>query len=408
MDVVRLEKVAKIAVYVPPNALPWDDAVTLALEYAEIPFDKLWDEEVLTGLENIYAESSVDYPTISYEDITVKNPASILLPYDTTKIDKLKVEEDEISKSLSSTEAIKKNNFIVVDNNVVFRPGPRVIDAIKIIRRLTKSYDGVHNVLENLDLIIERGEKIALVGVNGAGKSTFTRIIAGIDPDYKGVVKEGHLVGKKFYAQNQADELSGDMTVLATMEDAITGGTSTSANVTQANNLGTYNTGSKIGYNVGALIYTRLFDSFQFSTGLDFAGKNFEVTPPSNVNTGTPGANTRIDSTTQKVANNYMNIPLNFNFGGMVTDKLGFTFNGGPYLGILLSTDDKSGMGYKNFDFGLVGSLTANYKIAPLTSVLLGAKYEYGGLNNLGNTPYVDRVSTSSLGFFTGIRLAID
>ncbi|CAF3753311.1 unnamed protein product [Rotaria sp. Silwood1] len=274
----------------------------------------------LSGLENIYAESSVDYPTISYEDITVKNPASILLPYDTTKIDKLKVEEDEISKSLSSTEAIKKNNFIVVDNNVVFRPGPRVIDAIKIIRS----------------------------------------------------------------------------------------GTSTSANVTQANNLGTYNTGSKIGYNVGALIYTRLFDSFQFSTGLDFAGKNFEVTPPSNVNTGTPGANTRIDSTTQKVANNYMNIPLNFNFGGMVTDKLGFTFNGGPYLGILLSTDDKSGMGYKNFDFGLVGSLTANYKIAPLTSVLLGAKYEYGGLNNLGNTPYVDRVSTSSLGFFTGIRLAID
>lgn len=186
------------------------------------------------------------------------------------------------------------------------------------------------------------------------------------------------------------------------------GGTSTSANVTQANNLGTYNTGSKIGYNIGALIYTRLFDSFQFSTGIDFAGKNFEVTPPSNVNTGTPGGTTRIDSTTQKVANNYMNIPLNFNFGGMVTDKLGFTFNGGPYLGILLSTDDKSGMGYKNFDFGLVGSLTANYKIAPLTSVLLGAKYEYGGLNNLGNTPYVDRVSTSSLGFFTGIRLSID
>jgi hypothetical protein len=46
-DVVRLEKVAKIAVYVPPNALPWDDAVRLVLEYAEIPYDRLWDEEVL-------------------------------------------------------------------------------------------------------------------------------------------------------------------------------------------------------------------------------------------------------------------------------------------------------------------------------------------------------------------------
>lgn len=186
------------------------------------------------------------------------------------------------------------------------------------------------------------------------------------------------------------------------------GGTSTSANVTQANGVGSYNTGSKIGYNVGALIYTRLFDAFQFSTGIDFTGKNFEVTPPSNINTTTPSGVTRVDSTTQKVANNYMNIPMNFNFGGMITDKVGLTFNGGPYLGILLSTDDKSGLGYKNFDFGLVGSLTANYKIAPLTSVLLGAKYEYGGLNNLGNTPYVDRVSTSSLGFFTGIRLSID
>jgi len=47
MDVVRLEKAPKIAVYVPPNTLPWDDAVTLAMEYAEIPYDKIWDDEVL-------------------------------------------------------------------------------------------------------------------------------------------------------------------------------------------------------------------------------------------------------------------------------------------------------------------------------------------------------------------------
>lgn len=49
MDVVRLEKVAKIAVYVPPNSLPWDDAVQLVLDYTEIPYEKLWDEEVLEG-----------------------------------------------------------------------------------------------------------------------------------------------------------------------------------------------------------------------------------------------------------------------------------------------------------------------------------------------------------------------
>ncbi|MBP9192696.1 MAG: asparagine synthetase B [Ignavibacteria bacterium] len=65
MDVVRLEKVAKIAVYVPPNALPWDDAVQLVLEYAEIPYDKLWDEEVLTGGLKGY-----DWLHLHHEDFT--------------------------------------------------------------------------------------------------------------------------------------------------------------------------------------------------------------------------------------------------------------------------------------------------------------------------------------------------
>ena len=65
MDVVRLEKVAKIAVYVPPNALPWDDAVQLVLEYAEIPYDKLWDEEVLTGKLKGY-----DWLHLHHEDFT--------------------------------------------------------------------------------------------------------------------------------------------------------------------------------------------------------------------------------------------------------------------------------------------------------------------------------------------------
>jgi hypothetical protein len=65
MDVVRLEKSAKLAVYVPPNALPWDDAVRLALEYAEIPYDKLWDEEVLAGKLKDY-----DWLHLHHEDFT--------------------------------------------------------------------------------------------------------------------------------------------------------------------------------------------------------------------------------------------------------------------------------------------------------------------------------------------------
>ncbi len=65
MDVVRLEKAPKIAVYVPPNFNPWDDAVTLALEYAEIPYAKIWDEEVLGGKLNEY-----DWLHLHHEDFT--------------------------------------------------------------------------------------------------------------------------------------------------------------------------------------------------------------------------------------------------------------------------------------------------------------------------------------------------
>lgn len=88
------------------------------------------------------------------------------------------------------------------------------------LESVTKSYDGISNVLEKLDLIIARGEKIAFVGNNGAGKSTLTRIIAGIEPVKSGVIKYGHLVELKFFAQNQAEELSGEKTVLEVMEES--------------------------------------------------------------------------------------------------------------------------------------------------------------------------------------------
>ncbi len=65
MEVVVLEKEPKIAVYIPPSTLPWDDAVSLALEYAEIEYDRLWDKEVLSGKLNDY-----DWLHLHHEDFT--------------------------------------------------------------------------------------------------------------------------------------------------------------------------------------------------------------------------------------------------------------------------------------------------------------------------------------------------
>jgi hypothetical protein len=65
MEAVVLEKEPKIAIYIPPNTLPWDDAVTLALEYAEIEYDRFWDDEVLDGKLKDY-----DWLHLHHEDFT--------------------------------------------------------------------------------------------------------------------------------------------------------------------------------------------------------------------------------------------------------------------------------------------------------------------------------------------------
>lgn len=65
MDVIRLEKAPKVAVYAPPAFRPWDDAVALAMGYSEIPYDKVWEEEVLTGKLHQY-----DWLHLHHEDFT--------------------------------------------------------------------------------------------------------------------------------------------------------------------------------------------------------------------------------------------------------------------------------------------------------------------------------------------------
>lgn len=65
MDLVKLEKAPKIAVYSPKDKLPWDDAVTLVLTYAEIPYEVIYDEEVITGKLPLY-----DWLHMHHEDFT--------------------------------------------------------------------------------------------------------------------------------------------------------------------------------------------------------------------------------------------------------------------------------------------------------------------------------------------------
>lgn len=171
----------------------------------------------------------------------------------------------------------------------------------------------------------------------------------------------------------------------------------TSANVSEKTS-SPVKTESKGGFQAGAILNLNLFNIINFATGLDFTKKKFGITLPytNPLQTG--------DSIVQSLDNNYLNIPMNVTFGGMVTDKVGVTFTGGPYFGLLLNAENAVS-GFKDFDFGLNGMLTGKYYLNPFVAVILGTKAQYGGLNNLLSTSSVDKLRTVNWGGFTGVSV---
>ena len=117
------------------------------------------------------------------------------------KIERIEVDEDD-------------NSVMTLKFPVSITPGKVVVEATQI----SKEY-GDLKVLQHIDLMVDRGSKIAFVGQNGQGKSTLAKIIVG-DLEAKGEVKLGHNVQIGYFAQNQAEYLDGSKTVLDTMIDA--------------------------------------------------------------------------------------------------------------------------------------------------------------------------------------------
>lgn len=117
------------------------------------------------------------------------------------KIERIEVDEDD-------------NSVMTVSFPVSVTPGRVVIEADNV----TKKY-GDRTILKDISLLVERGSKIAFVGQNGQGKSTFVKAIVN-EIDYEGTIKLGHNVHLGYFAQNQADYLDGELTLLETMEQA--------------------------------------------------------------------------------------------------------------------------------------------------------------------------------------------
>ncbi len=175
----------------------------------------------------------------------------------------------------------------------------------------------------------------------------------------------------------------------------------TNASISNATNNGSYETASKLGAMLGGAVHLNLFDIVSFTSGLDIQGKSFKFTPPT---TDTLAINT-MGLGEKELSNTYLNIPFNINVGGMISEKIGLIFHGGPYIGLRLNNDNFAGLGYKNFDLGLNGTLVLNYVIQYPLSIIFGTKFEFGGLNRLGSTNLIENISTSNYSFFSGARI---
>lgn len=124
-------------------------------------------------------------------------------------------------KQLAKVDRIEVDE---VDNsklNLKFPMAPRSGDYPLIAENMGKRY-GDHQVFANADFTVRRGEKIALVGKNGEGKSTLVKCIIGEIP-FDGTLKIGHNVKIGYFAQNQAQMLDGEITVFDTIDHVAVG-----------------------------------------------------------------------------------------------------------------------------------------------------------------------------------------
>lgn len=139
-------------------------------------------------------------------------------------IDKFRAKANKASMAQSLIKKLDRIERIEVDeddHSVMSLNFPVSVNPGKVVfelKNVSKHYDDLE-VLNNVNLLIDRGSKIAFVGQNGQGKSTLAKVMVG-ELKHQGTVKIGHNVQIGYFAQNQAEYLDGNKTVLDCMIDA--------------------------------------------------------------------------------------------------------------------------------------------------------------------------------------------
>jgi|TARA_B100001250_G_C19807370_1_gene794028 hypothetical protein len=160
MDIVLLEKKPKIAIYTPPNKQPWDDAVTLALAYAEVDYETLWDEEVHLGKLDNY-----DWLHLHHEDFTGQYGKFYRSHRNSQWYKDQKLQFENVAKKLGyeSVHQQKKSISRIIKNYVgnggFLFAMCSATDSYDIALAMGNT-DGVHNVFDGTSIDLELQSKL--------------------------------------------------------------------------------------------------------------------------------------------------------------------------------------------------------------------------------------------------------
>lgn len=184
--------------------------------------------ELIFGKANDYKASYSKYVELRKErqekQIQSKKNQDKQIQQTKMLIEKFRYKKNKAAFAQSLIKKLDKMEIIEVEQDdshamhFQFPPAPHSGKLTLEATKISKSYEQLR-VLNSIDLVLERGDKIAFVGKNGEGKTTLAKIIAKTIP-FEGEVEYGYQVKVGYYAQNQSDLLDQHKTILETVEDA--------------------------------------------------------------------------------------------------------------------------------------------------------------------------------------------
>ena len=204
-----------------------------------ISHDRAFLDNVTTRTVEISLGKAYDYkvPYSKYVVLRAERRAQQMAAYENQQrliekteefIEKFRYKPTKSNQVQSRIKQLEKLDRIEVDEedlsrlNIKFPPAPRTGQIVAEVKGVGKAF-GEKRIFSNAEFTIERGQKIALVGRNGEGKTTFARMLIGELEATEGDIKLGANVNIGYYAQNQDDLMDGEFTVFDTLDRVAVG-----------------------------------------------------------------------------------------------------------------------------------------------------------------------------------------